>query len=161
MKLGVMSDSHENMQMIANAVNFFNKQGVDIVIHAGDIVSPITVNEFKNLKSRLIAIYGNNDGEKDLLRERFSGLGHEIHPAPYEFTFAHRKILLFHEPHFLKELFRCDSYDIIIYGHTHLVDIQKDKALILNPGECGGWLYGKPTVALIETIDLSCQIINL
>lgn len=161
MKIGVMSDSHENMEMIARAIELFNQEGVDLVIHAGDIISPITTKEFKQLKGKLIAIFGNNDGERELLRERFSQLGYEIHKPPYEFILEERKILVLHEPYLLESLVRSESYDLIIYGHTHRIEVREGKTLVLNPGECGGWLSGKASIALVETTDLSCQIINL
>ena len=47
MKLGIISDSHENMPLIAKAVELFNHEEVDLVLHAGDFISPITAKEFK------------------------------------------------------------------------------------------------------------------
>jgi predicted phosphodiesterase len=32
---------------------------------------------------------------------------------------------------------------------------------VINPGECGGWLTGKSTIAMLDLNDLNVQIINL
>ncbi len=40
--VGVLSDSHDNMPAIERAVDFFNENNVDMVMHAGDIISPFT-----------------------------------------------------------------------------------------------------------------------
>jgi len=40
MKIGIMSDSHDNMNMVAKAVELFNQRGVSRVLHAGDIIAP-------------------------------------------------------------------------------------------------------------------------
>ena len=160
MKLGVMSDSHENMQMIAKAVELFNNEKVHCVLHAGDIISPITAKEFKKLEARLIAVFGNNDGEKFFLREKLKGIG-EIHERKWEGEISGKKILLIHAPDMLDALEKSGAYDIIIYGHTHEPVIRKGRTLVVNPGECGGWLTGKATVAILDTERMSAEIRTL
>lgn len=161
MKIGIMADSHENMPMIAKAIEYFNQSKVDLVLHAGDIISPITCKEFKNLNSKLIAVFGNNDGEKFLLRKRFDELGMEIYSAPHQLTIVEKKILLYHIPDFLDDLIKSESYDVIIYGHTHTIDVRKNKTLVINPGECGGWLYGKCTIGILKLPECEVEIVNL
>ncbi|MEW6096281.1 MAG: metallophosphoesterase [bacterium] len=161
MKIGVIADSHENMPMIAKAVECFNNRQVDLVLHAGDIISPITSKEFKKLNTKLIAVFGNNDGEKSLLIKKFNELGMEIYPAPYELTIEEKRILLYHIPDFLDDLIKSGSYDVIIYGHTHTVDVRKGKTLVINPGECGGWLYNKCTVGILNLPQCEVEIVNL
>jgi len=161
MKIGIMADSHENMPMIAKAIDYFNQAQVDLVLHAGDIISPITSKEFKNLNSKLIAVFGNNDGEKSLLIKKFNELGLEIYPAPYKLTIAEKRILLYHTPDFLDDLIKSGSYNIIIYGHTHIVDVREGKTLVINPGECGGWLYNKCTVGILKLPQCEVEIVNI
>jgi hypothetical protein len=43
MKVGLISDTHDNLPQIEKAVAFFNDKGVDFVIHAGDFVAPFSV----------------------------------------------------------------------------------------------------------------------
>lgn len=157
MKLGLMADSHENMPMIAKAVELFNKEGVEIVFHAGDIISPITHKEFKNLKAKMVCVYGNNDGEKLFLKEKLGN----IHVRKYETELNGKRILLIHEPDFLDSLMASGKYDLIIYGHTHRVDVRKGRTTVINPGECGGWLTGKPTVGIYSTDDDEVEIVDL
>lgn len=49
MKIGILSDSHDNMPKLARAVELFNEEKVELVLHAGDLVSPITANELIRL----------------------------------------------------------------------------------------------------------------
>lgn len=160
MKIGILADSHENMPMIASAVSLFNRENAGCVLHAGDIISPITAKEFKKLKSKLIAVFGNNDGEKFFLRERFKGIG-EIHERKWEGEIAGKKILLIHQPDMLKALEESGCYDIIIYGHTHEPVIKKGRTLVVNPGECGGWITGKATAAVLDTDTMRAEIRDL
>lgn len=36
MKIGLISDTHDNIQIIQNAISLFNDKHVSFVIHAGD-----------------------------------------------------------------------------------------------------------------------------
>ncbi|MCD6495052.1 metallophosphoesterase family protein, partial [Candidatus Bipolaricaulota bacterium] len=40
MKIGIISDTHDNMPKIAAAVRLFNEEHIDLVVHAGDFISP-------------------------------------------------------------------------------------------------------------------------
>ena len=59
MKIGLISDTHDNIENILKAVRKFNSRRVDIVLHAGDFVSPIVLESFAGIK--LVGILGNND----------------------------------------------------------------------------------------------------
>ena len=53
--IGIMSDSHDNLDAIKKVVKLFNSKDLDIVIHAGDLISPFTANEFQKLDPELVA----------------------------------------------------------------------------------------------------------
>lgn len=98
MLIGILSDTHENLPFIARAVERFNQAKVDLVLHLGDIVAPFCLKELQKLnKARVVAVFGNNDGEKKVWREKIPQVG-EIHDAPFEMTVAGQKLLLLHEP---------------------------------------------------------------
>lgn len=160
MKLGLISDTHENMTAIARAVALFNKEGVERVLHAGDIISPITSKEFVKLKMPLTAVFGNNDGDKLFLKEKFKGIG-ELHDRKWEGELGGKKILLIHAPDMLDALERSGVYDVIVYGHTHESVVRKGKTLVVNPGECCGWITGRCTVAIIDTDRMTAEICDL
>ena len=147
MKIGIMSDTHDNLPAITKAVGVFNDADVSLVIHAGDLVAPFVSIPLKQLKADFVAVFGNNDGERLGLSRVFEGC---IHRPPYDFQFQGKKILVLHEPDQLKALAESGCYDAVVYGHTHIADVQEGKTLIINPGECCGWLKGRRTVALWE-----------
>ncbi|MEW5767493.1 MAG: metallophosphoesterase [bacterium] len=161
MKIGLMADSHEHMEKIKEAVRVFNQEEVEMVLHAGDIISPITCRYFKDLNSKLIAVFGNNDGEKDFLRSQFTAIGAEIHQPPLELTIDGKKVLIYHSPDFLNILAESGHYDLILYGHTHKIDLRSGKTMVVNPGECSGWLSGRATIGILETEDMSVRIVDL
>jgi len=161
MKIGVISDSHDNLPQIKKAVEIFNREKVELVLHAGDFVSPFTFLEFKNLNCPLKGVFGNNDGDKLYLQEKFKGIG-ELYPDSYQTTLNHKNIIILHEEKLIDALAKSQKYEVIIYGHTHRTDLRKiGKTLIINPGECGGWLTKKSTIALLDLETLEAKIINI
>ncbi len=147
MKIGIMADTHDNLPAVAKAVSVFNDAEVSLVIHAGDLVAPFVSRPLKELKSEFVAVFGNNDGEKFGLKDVF---GEKIHRPPYPFNYMGKKILVLHEPDNIEILRSSGYFDLIVYGHTHEIDIRKGRSIVINPGECGGWLYGKRTVAIFD-----------
>jgi len=161
MKIGIISDSHDNLPNIKKAVNLFNQEEIDLLLHAGDFVSPFTAREIRNIKCPFKGVFGNNDGDKLFLTNQFKDIG-PIYPEPYKANIEGKEIIIFHKNNVITELAKSHAYDVIIYGHTHQVDLHKEgKTTIINPGECGGWLTGKSTVAILNLYDLSVEIINL
>ena len=161
MKIGIISDTHDNLPQIRKAVKVFNREKVELVLHAGDFVSPFTFLEFKNLNCPLKGIFGNNDGDKLFLQEKSKGIG-ELCPTPYNVNINSKNVIMLHKEKLIDALAESQKYDVIIYGHTHRSDLCKiGKTLIINPGECGGWLTGESTIALLDLETLEAKIINL
>ena len=161
MKIGVLSDSHDHLTNIARAVAWLNEQPLDLVIHVGDLISPFTANEFEKLRHRMIAIYGNNDGERFGLRQKFATIDVPIYEDPYELELQGRKILVIHKNDLIRPLSESGLYDVILYGHTHSPVVRKGDCLVVNPGEVGGWLSGKSTLAVVDLETLTADIITL
>lgn len=156
MKVGIVSDSHDNVPMIKRAVEVFNARKVEYVLHAGDYVAPFSVKEFMKLEARLIGVFGNNDGEE-------TGIGAlcgDIHHPPHSLVLDGRKILITHDLYDLNQE-QQNNADVIIFGHTHKAEIGEGSPLYINPGECGGWVRGKSTVSILDLKQLEAHIITL
>jgi len=160
MLIGVVSDTHDNLPALRKALARFKAAGVKLVLHAGDFVSPFVAMPFQEAGLRVIGVFGNNDGDKLYLRERFSPVG-ELHFGPHELELGGRRVVLMHEPRALEALIASGKYDFIVYGHTHEVDLRPGLPLVLNPGECGGWLSGRATCAIVDLETLEAEIIEL
>ncbi len=160
MKLGIISDTHDNMPMIAKAVAVFNAEKVDLVIHAGDFISPITANELQKLTAPLIGVFGNNDGERLYLIKRFKEIG-KIYPDYHEFECAGKRCVVMHEPKFIDALVKSGAYALVIYGHTHAIDIRNGETVVVNPGEACGWITGRATVVILDSDTMTPRLIDL
>jgi putative phosphoesterase len=159
--IGVMSDSHDNVDAIKKAVRFFNETQCELVIHAGDFIAPFAARELEHLSCPVKAVFGNCDGEKEGLKKVFVSLG-KIQKEPFIFGYENIEFLLTHTQFANDKYMKSRKYAVIIYGHTHKPDIRKNNStLIVNPGETGGWLTGKSTVALLDHVSLEAEIVIL
>lgn len=159
MKIGIITDTHDHHANVLKAIEIFNTQKVQYIFHAGDIVSQYTAKAFKDCKNaKLIAIYGNNDGEKLILKSVVESFGGEIYQDPYSGEVGGKKIFMTHKPSVLDEIIVSQRYDIIIYGHTHFRDIRTaGKTLIINPGEATDWVCGRGNLVILDTHSLNIE----
>jgi hypothetical protein len=159
--IGILSDTHDNLTQVRAAVRLFNDAGCDLIIHAGDFVAPFTVDELRNLRAPVRGVFGNCDGEKAGLTRAFQGVG-EVREAPFAFLLGGIRFCVSHLDAPVERLVKAKTCDVVVFGHTHkpLVEV-RDGVLLINPGEAGGWLRGKSTVALLDPAALSAQIIAL
>lgn len=160
MLIGILSDTHDHLTNLRRFLALFRERGVALVLHAGDFVSPFTAEPFREAGLKVIGVFGNNDGDKLYLQERYRGVG-EIHPGPHELELGGQRVLLMHEPRALEALVASGRYDLVIYGHTHRPEIREGRTLVINPGEAGGWLTGRATFALVDLSILSAELLEL
>jgi len=151
--------------MVEKAVKRLNEENVGLVLHAGDYVAPFVIRKFKNLKARLIGVFGNNDGDHELLKKRFSeNKGLEIRGNFGEITIDGLRVALLHghEEELLNALVETESFDVVVHGHAHKAEVyRKGKTLVVNPGEVCGYLSGKSTIALFDTVKREVKIVEL
>ncbi len=157
MLVGVVSDTHDYIRGARLAARLFVEHGVELVIHLGDIVAPFTLRAMREAGvKRLIAVYGNNDGEKLLLRQVAGNLGFEIHEWPYILELGGVKLALIHgygSPEYTRRIVEAlaPGVDILLYGHTHEARVERiEDTLVLNPGEGCGCLTGRVTAAILD-----------
>ena len=93
MLIGVLSDTHDNLPRIREAVEKLNAIGVEFVIHCGDFIAPFSLKPLSDLRCEYRGVFGNNDGEKSGLRKASEGkIGAEFE----ELELDRKKIFLCH-----------------------------------------------------------------
>ncbi|MCW3996620.1 MAG: metallophosphoesterase [Candidatus Bathyarchaeota archaeon] len=165
MLVGAISDTHDNLPLIEKAVATLNEHKVDLVLHAGDYVAGFVISKFKALNCKLIGVFGNNDGDHELLKKRFSETTNcTVHERFATVTVNGYRIALLHgeEIELLNVLAESGYFDAIVHGHSHIKSVQlRGKTLVVNPGEVCGYLTGKPTAAILDTTAHEAKLIEL
>jgi len=134
MHVGIVSDTHDNGDIVEQAVETFEAEGVDAVIHCGDFVAPFSATPFDS-DFDVYAVRGNNDGEwalQNVVGEFGTYLG-----EMGELTLGGAEFAVYHgtsEP-IVEALLECGHYDYVCRGHTHeRVHERRDGTVHLNPG---------------------------
>jgi len=162
--IGVLSDSHDHVTLLQSAVGVCNQNQVGLVLHAGDYVAPFALSALEKSNAPYLGVFGNNDGEKIGLQNRSGG---RLKPGPRYLKVRDRHILLTHD---LERV--CGqgaspgplnpSLDLMVHGHTHRPEVRREgSTLFLNPGEVGGWLTGKASMALLHLETMEAKIVDL
>ena len=159
-----MSDTHDNLSQIERAVKYLNFHKVGLVLHAGDYVAGFVIPKFKALNCNLIGVFGNKDGDRELLKKRFSETTNcTIHDRFAQVDAEGYRIALLHgtETELVNAIINSEYFDAVVHGHSHMVGIQKKgKTLVVNPGEVCGYLTGKSTIAILDTDKCEAKIIE-
>lgn len=155
MKVGIISDTHDNMPMLKQGVERLQQEGAEVLLHAGDIIAPFAAKLLLDFNGPVYAVFGNNDGEKKGLK----GTGLDITEPPRLLELGGRKIVMAHSRDQVGDMAK--EADVVISGHTHKAGVEQGKPCYINPGECAGWLTGRRTVAMLDTESLEARIIDI
>lgn len=138
MILGVISDTHDNVTAIENAIGIFDAHHVDTILHCGDYIAPPTLPLFEGYEVH--GILGNNDGELDGLELFFDDLGQhsELHGRYATLEYDDLTIRMLHGDQGRETVMseaESGRYDVVCYGHFHETDQQTvNETLVINPG---------------------------
>lgn len=134
-KIAVISDTHgllrgETRQILADC---------ERILHAGDISDKRTLDMLAGI-APTHAVLGNAD-------KTLSGLL----PETLRLTLYGIRIFIIHNKKMLREC--TDSYDLILYGHSHKYEeYTNGRQTFLNPGSCGPRRFLLPvTMAILHT----------
>ena len=160
MRIGVVSDTHNNLTNVRRIVELFAQARVERVVHTGDITQPKTLRALAELGRPVVGVFGNNDeGERQSLLEAADDLGMQLADAPLELEWAGRRIVVVHDPRELEG--RLAGHDVALHGHTHEQRIDRSTGcLVFNPGECAGHLEGRNTVGLLDLATLEIDLLR-
>lgn len=164
MILGIMGDSHDSLKHLRRAIDVFDSENVDYVLHTGDIISPFALKELGGLGRRLVVTFGNNDGERLALRDLITSVGARLIWPKVFFELEGRKIALLHgeDEELVKAVAKSAEARLVAYGHSHMASIRtKGSTLIVNPGETCGYLCDRATVAVVDLTRKKGRVVEL
>ncbi|MBR0226090.1 MAG: YfcE family phosphodiesterase [Thermoguttaceae bacterium] len=134
--LGIVSDSHDDVDSVQIAVRAFRRYGVDHIVHCGDVTTPETALYFSGFKTTFVI--GNNDN-RDEIAEAAAEIGAVALEQPVCLDWHGKNIFLVHghEDGMLlaENAFSSGDWDLVCFGHTHYAELrQSEKTILLNPG---------------------------
>jgi len=162
MRIAVMSDSHDNIWKLQNALPHL--KAADLTLHCGDIISPfMMIRLIKGTGGKPVHIvWGNNDGDKRLLSEvAASAENIHLHGEYALLDFDGFKVAVNHYPKVARALAESGNYDLVCYGHDHIAHHEwVGETMLLNPGELMG-MNSRSTIAVYDTETKVVEYIDL
>lgn len=171
MKIGVLADTHIPNRLAALPATVGRAfQGLDIILHAGDICRLEVLRALQEDYTLTFAVFGEDDdrGVRRYLlsrqviefRQRRVGLIHGDVSATLDLK---TRLLWRLRPPPTEELldrlldrFAGDEVDCIVFGHTHRPLVQFHRGvLFFNPGAVVGGRGRRPTVGVLNITDRS------
>jgi len=156
MLIGLLADTHDRLSRVETAVDILNEKCVERVLHAGDYIAPFALKPLQRLNAPWEGVFGNNDGEEEGLKKVSGG---RIDGLRKDLLIDGRRIVLVHER---ERALESPRGEVVVCGHTHVFCVEKHGGVVIvNPGECCGYLNGTATIALLETSALSIERVEL
>lgn len=152
MHIGIMSDTHDNVWKLAEAVKKMGQ--VDVVVHCGDLCSPFVMDRLGNSFSGtpVHIVWGNNDGDRHMLTEVAATHDNiHLHGQTARLVLDGYMVAVNHYPDLARDMALSGSYDLVCYGHDHIAHHEKvGQTVLLNPGEITG-INGRSSFARVDT----------
>ena len=144
LKLGILSDSHTKTDLHKEAIRHLLAQGVEYLIHAGDIILEEHLQMLEDAPVPYVCVYGNNDTSLIPLYGQY-----KMYREPHYFNIGDLKLKLMHMPYYMNA-----DADIVISGHTHMFDCSLNgKTLFINSGEVCAREKPLTECAVVEVVD--------
>lgn len=165
MRIGIVSDTHDRQRRVEAAVERFNQADLDLVLHAGDYVSPFVVPWLAALSSPLVGVFGNNDGDRALVAERFAEHDHLDLRGDFARIEAEGAVIALlhgHQHELFDALVASQGFDYVVRGHSHRAGTERHgRTLVVNPGTASGILAENPTAAILDTASGAVDLLVL
>lgn len=134
--IGVISDAHNSVSAIQEALQTFDDYEVDRIIYCGDVTDPETIACFRGYK--IDFVLGNCDEcRRSAIVAAIKEIGGICHDLFGEIEWGGKKIFFTHghRNDVLENAIYSGQYDLVCYGHTHVYEERKyENTLIVNPG---------------------------
>jgi len=173
MKIGIISDTHDRLESLQQAMQIFRENRVEKIIHCGDWTSPYTLQFLDSItpdfQVPIYSVFGNNEGDKPRIFERNAKLYNPIifsEDPVFKLTIDNKKIAIYHGQvkTVLNELIGSQSFDVVFTGHTHAVRNERiGNTLIFNPGSTSfaaeGNIINQASIGIYDSLTDSAQLI--
>ena len=152
MKIGVLSDSHENVTNLELALDAYRAEGITQVIHCGDMTTDKTARSLIGFV--VIYVEGNMDqGVPEIYRTLRDLNSHSVVLPTYEGEIEGVSIGVTHgdNENELRRLIDSEKLRYVFHGHTHRRrDEIHGTTRIYNPGALGGLEFESRSYSILD-----------
>jgi len=161
MKIGIISDTHDNLENIDKVLEILEKHNVSIIYHCGDWVTLDTFSYFfKQLpvSIQVKGVFGNNEKRYSLTKSIIDAEKWplQIEERILEDVQDNLKIAVYHgtNSNLTNSLIQSQKYNLVLTGHSHRSLVKQiNNTTHINPGQVTdrSAILTKPSIAIYDT----------
>jgi uncharacterized protein len=158
MKIGVISDTHGDIDSTRQALEILDRFRVGMTLHCGD-VGPDVIPLLSGRRVHFVA--GNMDNPDDL-REAIIQPEHTLHEGLGTLEIEGRRVAFLHghDVGLLHHTIDSGHWDLVCHGHTHVSSSGREgSTLVVNPGALSRTRF--PSIAVIDLPSLEVTEVPL
>lgn len=160
MRIGIISDTHGQVETTRSATRMFESLDVEAVLHCGDIGSLAVVELFADWPTHFV--FGNCDVDQDAFAAAIRETGQTCHGlfGDLEFEGVRVALLHSHQRRRFRDTIDSGDYRLVCYGHTHVAAVdRRGPTLVVNPGAIHR--ANPHSVAIVEVPAVEATIVEL
>jgi uncharacterized protein len=158
MRVGIISDTHGEVDSTNNALRVLDSLGVSVILHCGDVGVEIV----PLLRGRWTHFVAGNTDNPEGLREAITAPEHTYHSPLGSLEIEGCRIAFLHgdDAQLLHHTIHSGDFDLVCHGHTHaFASSRQRKTLSLNPGAVAR--TNRPSLAVVEIPSLDVTHVPL
>lgn len=151
MRIGIVSDTHDNVRTLGRALSILRSEGISKLLHCGDLCSPIILEALAGFDV-WIAL-GNMDRQEELQPAASEVIGAGRLADRHRLTLnGHSAALVHgHREDELRRLINTGAHAYVFHGHTHRRRNQRiGPTRVINPGALGGIGWQQPSFCILD-----------
>ena len=163
MRLGVLSDTHNDLSNLRAALQVFRAEGIPRLIHCGDLTGPELAMELAGFE--VTYLVGNMDAHRgsiaaalrqanpaNRIRDTFTG---EVGGVPVAATHGHHSGAV-------ENLAHSGLYAWVFHGHTHRRRNEiVGSTRIINPGALGGLKPEYRSACVVDLVKAEARFVRV
>lgn len=162
MKIGVISDTHDNLCNLEAALEILEAEDVEVILHCGDVCGPHVVRALGGFKVWIAQ--GNMDRGQGLAQAAEGTLGPGRLAWLHQPTLDGYSLVMIHGDNedLLGNLIASGRYAYLFHGHTHRRRDQRvGRTRVINPGALGGRRWQSRSFCILDLTTGAAQFMDI
>ncbi len=162
MKVGIISDTHDDADALKAALGVLRSEGVSKILHCGDLCGPDIIRMLAGFDVRIAE--GNMDRQLGLEQAAEEMLGPGRLTWLHEFTLDGYPAVMLHgdNEEVLDGLIACGEYAYVFHGHTHQRrDQMVGRTRVINPGALGGTRHQTRSFCILDLATGAARFVEI
>lgn len=156
MLLGILSDTHDRVDAMVEAMRLLRAAGSQFYIHCGDVGSEPILDHLAGEHAAFV--YGNNDWDRQGLGRYAEAIGVQCLDDFGTLELDGKRIAVTHgdDAGRVKRILAEQEHDYLLLGHSHVTEDRRvGRTRVINPGA-----LHRARVKTVATLDLATDALN-